>query len=78
MKKQNLMRKFFMTAVLAFGLFGAANNVFAECDGGGTIGSGTRCGYLGSGNRAEATATIEAAEPSAFQYALDTFYKFIF
>lgn len=78
MQKQNLIRKFFMVAVLACGLFGAANNVFAECDGGGTIGSGTRCGYLGSGNRAEVAATTEAAEPSAFQYALDTFYKLIF
>ncbi|HEX8247089.1 MAG TPA: hypothetical protein VF599_02810 [Pyrinomonadaceae bacterium] len=78
MQKQNSIRKFFMAAALVVGLFGAANNVFADCDGGGTIGSGTRCGYLGSGNRAEATATTEAAEPSTFQYVLDTFYKLIF
>ena len=78
MQKQNLIRKFFMVAVLACGLFGAANNVFAECDGGGTIGSGTRCGYLGSGNRAETTTQVEAVEPSAFEFVHDTFYKLIF
>ena len=76
MKKQNLIRKFFIIAVLACGLFGAANGVYA--DGGGTIGSGTRSGYFGSGLRAETTNTAAAEEPGAFQYVLDTFYKFIF
>ncbi|HEX8734167.1 MAG TPA: hypothetical protein VF721_02520 [Pyrinomonadaceae bacterium] len=73
MKKQNLIRKFFIMAVL---VFGAANGVYA--DGGGTIGSGTRSGYFGSGLRAETTTTVAAEEPGAFQYVLDTFYKFIF
>jgi hypothetical protein len=78
MKKQNLVRRFFTVAVLACGLFGAANNVFADDACGGMLGSGTRCGYLGSGNRAETAVTTEAAEPGAFQHVLDTFYKFIF
>ncbi|HEX9962359.1 MAG TPA: hypothetical protein VGB00_15600, partial [Pyrinomonadaceae bacterium] len=62
MKKQNLVRRFFTVAVLACGLFGAANNVFADDACGGMLGSGTRCGYLGSGNRAETAVTTEAAE----------------
>jgi hypothetical protein len=78
MKKQNLIRRFFMVAVLACGLFGAANNVFADGECGGMLGSGTRCGYLGSGNRAETTTQVETEEPGAFQYVLDTFYKLIF
>ena len=88
MKKQNSIRKFFMVAALAAGLFvsGAANNVYADGDGGGTIGSGTRSGmigsgtrstYLGSGNRTEAVAPAEA-QPSEFQIILDAFYKLIF
>lgn len=72
--KRNLIRKFFMIAVL---VFGAANGIYA--DGGGTIGSGTRAGYLGSGNRAQAAPTrVEAVEPTAFDFILDAFYKLIF
>jgi hypothetical protein len=79
MKKQNLIRKFLMVAVLACGLFGAANNVFADDACGGMLGSGTRCGgMIGSGTRAASTVTTEAADAGAFQYVLDAFYKFIF
>lgn len=80
MKKQSLIRNFFIIAALVVGLFasGAGNNVYADGDGGGTIGSGTRAGgYLGSGNRAETTAPVEA-QPSEFQIVLDVFYDFIF
>jgi hypothetical protein len=78
MKKQNLIRKFLMVAVLACGLFGAANNVFADDACGGMLGSGTRCGMIGSGTRAEEAVATEAADRGAFQSVLDAFYKFIF
>ncbi|HEX8368331.1 MAG TPA: hypothetical protein VF604_07300 [Pyrinomonadaceae bacterium] len=79
MQKQNLIRKFFIMAALVVGLFvsGAVNNVYADGDGGGTIGSGTRSGYLGSGNRTPGAAPAEE-QPSEFQIILDAFYKFIF
>lgn len=79
MQKQSTIRKFFIMAALVVGLFvsGAVNSVYADGDGGGTIGSGTRSGYLGSGNRTQSAAPVEE-QPSEFQIILEAFYKLIF
>ena len=77
MKKTNLIRSILMTALLMFGIliFGTESKIFA--DGGGTIGSGTRSGYLGSGNRSEAPISVEENQ-SDLQSFIDTFYELIF
>jgi len=77
MKKTNLARNFSMTALLISGIlmFGAESKIFA--DGGGTIGSGTRSGYLGSGNRSEVT-TVREENQSDLQRFIEAFYDLIF